>query len=85
MRGLINRITKGWKRTRVPQNVWDAYQEAAVTQVDGRTNKERLATMPTETIVDFMREYFRGQGSTLVFLTYLREDLNNNRGEVSLL
>lgn len=85
MRGLINRLFHGWKRTRVPQSVWDAYSESGPTSGNGQTMKERLATMPTDHIVTFMADYHRAQGSSAIFLTFLKDDLNANRGEITLL
>ena len=84
MRGLINMWLRGWKRTRVPESVWRIFQEEAPTQ----TTKDHLLTwVDTDFIVGWVKRHWESMGTpaTREYLRHLRDDLNNNRGEVSLL
>jgi len=84
MKHLYALWIKGWDRTRVPENVWAIFQETAPTQ----TTKDHLLTwVSTDFIVGWVARYWKEAGTpaTCEYLRHLRDDLDNNRGEVSLL
>jgi hypothetical protein len=80
---LIASVWHGHKRTRVPLSVWEAYLESSPTNA-GTPPKEALARMSADHLVDFMADHF-GSSVPHKYLRYLREDLDADRGEKSLL